>query len=377
MAEELKRSEKRFLWVQRITFTLLLIILFIFGLTQIRNFLAPIAFGFLLAYLLYPLARKLEQKHVSRILANLILIFGALFMLAGIIIAVYAIITPLALDLPALREKALENLSAVAARIGEYFGFNSDNIRQRVEEGITSIFQANGQIEAFFTATTSTLVAIGLLPVYIFLFLYYRTKFMFFLLKIAGKQNKPRMITILRDLSTVMVQYLTGVIVVVFILCFINSAGLWIIGVSPAIPLGVIAAFFNFIPYFGTLLGGLVPFTYAFIIEGELALAFRVVILFIIVQFTENNILTPNIVGGNVSVSPFFVIIGLVAASMIWGIAGMLLVVPFLAATRIILYNIEFMKPYAYLLGEEGTERHAISKEKIKRFFKKKLKKAK
>jgi hypothetical protein len=58
-----------------------------------------------------------------------------------------------------------------------------------------------------------------------------------------------------------------------------------------------------------------VPLTFAFLIEGDPVLAFKVVILFIIIQFIEDNILTPNIVGGNVNINPFFIITGLVAAS--------------------------------------------------------------
>jgi predicted PurR-regulated permease PerM len=58
---------------------------------------------------------------------------------------------------------------------------------------------------------------------------------------------------------------------------------------------------------------------------GDIALGLKVIILFIIIQFIENNILTPNIVGGKVKINPFFIITGLVAASMIWGIPGMLL----------------------------------------------------
>jgi predicted PurR-regulated permease PerM len=371
-----QHTEKRYFLARKMTFTLLAIILSIYGIIHIRNFLYPIAFGFLLAYLLYPLAKRMEKNHIPRIAANLILIIGALVFLAGLFLIIYRIISPLAIDLPALAETAIENLSAIIARIGQFLGFEGNDYQGIVRKQITSVFEAGGQqLQIFFTTTTSTIVALGLLPVYIFLFLYYRTKFMYFLLKISGKSRRRKMVDILREVSTVMVRYLAGVIFVVFILFFLNSLGLWIIGLRYSIPLGIAAALFNFIPYFGTLLGGLVPLTFAILVQGEPVMAFRVVILFIIIQFIENNILTPNIVGGNVSVSPFFVIIGLVAASMIWGIPGMLLVVPFIATMRIILYHIDFMKPYAYLLGEEGTERHSISREKIKKFFKKTFKK--
>ncbi len=373
-----ENSEKRFLAARRVSYTLLAIVLVIYGLIHIRNFLYPVAFGFLLAYLLYPLASWLEKRGIARILANLVILFGALLSMGGLALAAYRIITPLAVDLPELAENAIANLSDIIIRLGGYFGFDGNNTKDLVNEQITYMFETGGeQIQNFFTATTNTIIFFGLLPVYIFLFLFYRTKFMYFLLKIAGRSNRKTMVDILREISEVMVRYLTGVFVVVFILFFINSLGIYIIGLQYAIPLGITAALFNFIPYFGTLLGGLVPFMFAFLVEGDISLAFRVVILFIIIQFIENNILTPNIVGGNVRVSPFFIIIGLVAASMIWGIPGMLLIVPLLAAIRIIFSHIEFMKPYAFLLGEEGTKKHSIQLSKISRILKQKLKRNK
>ncbi len=369
---DFKSSKKRYFLAQRISYVLLAVILFVFGLITIRNFLYPIAFGFLLAYLVYPVANWLEKKRFPRILANLITIIGSLAILASLFLVAYRIISPLALDLPKLAEAGISNLSEMLANISRFFGFDRTDTQKFIQDQTTLLLEAGAEyFQAFFTATTSTIIAFGLMPVYIFLFLYYRTKFMYFLLMIAGKSYKREVIAILREISTVMVRYTAGVIVVVFILCIINSLGIWIIGLRYAIALGVTAALFNFIPYFGTLLGGLVPFLFAFLVEGNLVLAFRVVVLFIIIQFMENNILTPNIVGGNVKISPFFIITGLVAASMIWGIPGMLLIVPFLAILRIVFSHIDFMKPYAFLLGEEGTRKHAITSGKIKRLWRK------
>lgn len=371
-------AEKRHLLARRLTFMFLAIILFIYGMIAIRNFLYPIAFGFALGYLLYPLATWLEKKGIPRILANFFIIISALALIAGILLTAYRIISPLTIDLPDLVDRAVENLADMGAGLGRYFGFDTESTSELIRDRATSLFEAGGeQLQTFFNATANTVIAFGLLPVYLFLFLYYRTKFMYFILKLAGRSRRKETVTMLREIAHVMVRYLAGVFIVVFILFFINSAGLLIIGMPFAIPLGVTAAFFNFIPYFGTLLGGLVPLLFAFVVEGDPALALRVILLFIIIQFIENNILTPNIVGGNVNVSPFFVITGLVAASMIWGIPGMLLVVPFLASTRILFSHIGFMKPYAFLLGEEGTSKHSIQAGKIKRIFKKLYRKLK
>jgi predicted PurR-regulated permease PerM len=364
------RSEKRFMLAQRMTYTMLAIILFMYGLIAIRNFLYPVAFGFLLAYLLLPMVSWLEKRRVPRILASFITIIGVLSILVLAIFFAYNRIAPISGELPSLIETGIKNLSRMIAVIGEYLGFDRNETKQIIQNQTQSLLDAGGQnIQNVFAATASTLVAIGLLPVYIFLFLYYRTKFAYFLLKIVNPEHKRTMLEILREVSKVSAKYIGGVIIVVMILCVINSLGLWIIGMRFPVALGIISAVFNFIPYFGTLLGGLVPLLFALLVENDPILTFRVVILFIIIQFTENNILTPNIVGSNVKINPFFIITGLVAASMVWGIPGMLLIVPFLAITRIVFAHIDSMRPYAFLLGKEGTSKHSLTLKKIKNLW--------
>jgi predicted PurR-regulated permease PerM len=366
------RHEKRYMIAKKLSYFFLAVILFIYGLITIRNFLYPIAFGLLLAYLLYPIASWLEKKNLPRILANMIVVIGSLGILAGLILFAYRMISSVTSELPELMETGIENISEMLADIASYIGFDRGDTQKLIKEQSSSFFESSGKhIETVFSATSSTIVAIGLMPVYIFMFLFYRTKFMYFLLKLAGKSFKVNMIGILRETSTVMVQYISGVFIVVLILCVINSLGLWIIGLKHAIALGIIAALFNFIPYFGTILGGMVPVLFAFLFEGNPGLALKVIFLFIIIQFIENNVLTPNIVGGNVKINPFFVITGLVAASMVWGIPGMLLVVPFLASMRIIFSYNESLRPYAFLLGNEGTSKHSITLSKIKALWSK------
>lgn len=378
MSKETHRtnSQSRIMFAQKATYILLAIILFLYGMIAIRNFLYPIAFGFLLAYLLFPIVNWLEKKSVPRILANFITIIGVLGILTGLALFGYSKLAPMTGELPNLAETAVKNLSAMLASIGEYAGFEKSETKKLIQDQISTFLASGGEyIQDIFSSTASTALAIGLLPVYIFLFLYYRTKFAYFLLKIVPPNRKREMVAILREISTVAARYMGGVIIVVSILAIINSIGLYFIGMKYPIALGIISAIFNFIPYFGTLLGGAVPLLFAILVENDPGLALKVILLFIVIQFIENNILTPNIVGGNVKVNPFFIITGLVAASMIWGIPGMLLIVPFLAIIRIVFSHIDSMKPFAYLLGQEGTAKHSITFQKFKALFTRKKKK--
>jgi len=362
---------KKILLPLKIVLYLLIPTLFIYGIIQARNFLFPLAFGFLLAYLIYPAVNFLEHHHFPRILAILTSILTSIIIIAAAFFLFYKQLTFMFNDLESMKQHANQNIELFQQYLNNKIGLSDNGLENFIKKQGQHLFgNGDGQLQQAFTTTTGTLFKIFIMPVYVFLFLFYRTKFAYFILKLVNRRNKRKVINILREISKVASRYMGGVFVVVLILCLLNSLGLYIVGVRFAILLGIISAFFNFIPYFGTLMGGAVPLLFVLLTsEDPLHLSFGVVILYIIVQFIENNILTPNIVGGNVQINPFFIIIGLVLGALIWGIPGMLVTVPFLAISRIIFANFEKTKPVAFLLGPGGTRKHSITKEKIQDFF--------
>ena len=136
-----------------------------------------------------------------------------------------------------------------------------------------------------------------------------------------------------------------------------------------AILFGVVSAFFNFIPYFGTWIGAFFPFMFALLTGDSPNLALWVLAFFALIQFTENNILTPNITGGYVRLNPFITILALIAGSMVWGVAGMLLAIPIIASLKIIFENFESTKPIAFLLERPESSALQERNDTIKKFF--------
>jgi predicted PurR-regulated permease PerM len=83
----------------------------------------------------------------------------------------------------------------------------------------------------------------------------------------------------------------------------------------------------------------------------------------------ENNILTPNITGSYVEINPLVIIFSLIAAGMIWGLPGMLIIIPYLGLFKIVCENVESLKPIGFLLGTKGAERHSLTIKSIQRRF--------
>lgn len=332
----------------QITILLLLFTLLFFGLINARDFLYPVALAILFSGLLYPMVSFLQKKKFPKALAILTSIFSAIVVIGG-----------LGYLLSVQFGVFLENFSELKAQAAENIRLIRQSLHSRVGIQVNLspdwLFdQLNSMSGEVFTATTGTIVKIGLQPVYVFFFLYYREKFFRFIYKIVPERRHSTVEEILLECGVISKNYLGGLFVVVLILCVVNSTGLYVIGIKYAILFGILSAIANFIPYFGTLIGGSIPLLYALVAESPTK-AFYVVILFVIIQFLENNILTPRITGGHVNINPIITIMGIIIGGMVWGIPGMFLSVPALAVIKSICSHIKSLQPVAYLLERESN----------------------
>jgi predicted PurR-regulated permease PerM len=354
----------------RLTLGLLFTILFLYALVAVRGFLYPIMLAVLVSFMLYPLAWGMEKRGVPRILANLISILFGIAVVAGVVFFLYNQIRVFMADLPRMKAQANENLNSMFRFVEQKIGVTVADQAEWLDGALFDLFfSGEGAIIQAITGTADTLIRLLLIPVYVFFLLYYRNKFKFFILRLTPIRYHEKAEAILLEVSHVTKRYMTGISLVVLILCFLNSLGLIIVGIRFPIMLGIISAFMNFFPYIGTWMGGIIPLTLALLTEDSPKYALGVFILFVIIQFIENNILTPNIVGSQVQINPFFVILSLVVGAMLWGLPGMFLILPYLGMFKVVADNIEPLHPYAYLLDPQGTERHSLTIDKIKQVF--------
>lgn len=321
-----------------------------------KTLLVPLGFAVLLAYLLYPAAEKLENKGIPRIATNFILILGTAVFVFGTVYGLAVLITSFTGDLPAIQEQFKQNIDHFQGTISSWIGVQESQQDSMVNSALGNTGQ---YFKRLFTATANSILAIGLIPVYTFLLLFYRDKFQRFLHLVVPSEEDEIAENIINQASEVVPQYMKGLFIVCFILMGLNSLGFYLIGVKYALLFGIIAAIFNLIPYLGTVIGYGLAFIFVLATQSP-SIALAVLVQFFIVQFTENNILTPNITGSYVQINPLVTIFSLIAGGMIWGLPGMFMVIPYLAMMKIVCENIESLKPIGYLLGTRGTERHTI-----------------
>jgi len=338
-----------------------------------KNILVPLVVSVFFAYLIYPLVWKIERRGVHRGIATVLVLLLFIIILVAALLPLSIKLSNITIDFPQIQEQFIAKTDSFQNVLENKLGINSQSMDYYMEDLTNNIISSwQSEIGSIFSATTTTLFQIGILPVFIFFLIYYRTKTAYFVFRLVGKEKKQLALNILREISTVTTRYIGGLLIVVFILAILNSLGLFIIGVKHALVLGVLAAILNLIPYVGTFLGGLIPFLYVFFtVQNPTEPMIKIVALFVVIQFIENNLLTPNIVGHSIKINPFAIIISLLFANMVWGIAGMLIIVPILAILKVIMRNIDALKPFAYLISERGMGNQKI---KLFRKIKKKIK---
>jgi len=220
-------------------------------------------------------------------------------------------------------------------------------------------------IQGTISTSTGFLVGFGLIFIYTFLFLFYRGSFKKLILYHFTEKEKENVKEVLTTIQKVAQNYFFGVMIVILIVGTLNGLGLWAMGLDYPFLFGYFAAFLAIIPYIGTFIGGLLPALYALVNEQNMWLAFFVVVWYIVIQTLEGNILTPKIVGSKVSLNPLIALIALLTGGLIWGIAGMVLFIPFMAILKVIFDSIEPLKPYGLLLGSDfGSKEFTIVRKK-------------
>lgn len=347
----------------KLTMVLLGIVLTVFVMIQAKAVLVPLLISGLLAVLISPLTGWLERHKVPKALASILSLLFLLIFLFGLIYILYNQLISFASDLGTIEGRVnelIERLNGFVERHVEgvvpfSIGSLKDSLFGYLGDNISSITQ--GAI-----STVSSLAILFILPIYIFLFLYFRHFLIEFLMMAFADKHREKVKNATDKIKKVVQNYIVGMFMVIIILAVMNTIALVALGIKHALLFAIFAAMLNVIPYVGPLIGSSLPILFALLTKDSLWYPFGVFLAFYFIQMAEGNFFTPKIVGGRVSMNPFMTIVALFVGNFIWGFTGMILFIPGMAVLKVIFDEIPGMEPYGFLLGD--TNAMAENKEK-------------
>jgi predicted PurR-regulated permease PerM len=351
------------------TLLILLIILLFWGSKQAYGFLMPLAVAALLAMIILPVAEQFEKWGVARAWASLFadLIVIAAFVGMGFLLAQQ--IQNLTDDWPTIEKRVKAELKKATDFVEKKTGISLDQQQQKM--GIDKLSKSTGQERSSQAISDSRIAktaktAIGtlmtyfsnllLIFIYIFFFLFYRSKLKKSILKFVNEEEKDNAEEIIDQSTSISQNYLYGKLVMILFLIVLYSIGLSVSGVNNAILIAIIAALLTFIPFVGNIIGFTLAAFMALISGAGTAGLIGVAITFTITQFVESYILQPYVVGDKVDLNPIITIIVVILGGAVWGLVGMLIAIPVTGIFKSVCDHIPALKPVGYLLGNEDIK---------------------
>ncbi len=350
------------------TIYLLLILVIIIFLSIGSTFFIPFCIALLLTFLLYPVSAKLEKSGLWRAPAIVLSILLAIIVFGGVIFFISNQIISFTKDAPALKQSIFEKLNGIQAYVSSEFHIDEQRQIAWMKQRMQGIMESAGAIlSGVFTLTGTIIAGTGIIPIYIFFLTYYRDKFENFIFKISKEEHHTHILNIVERTSKVSAKYILGLLIDIAILSVLNSTGFLLLGLKHAVLFGIIASILNIIPYIGVLIGSIFPVLIALLTKDSLWYAAGAAGVCIFVQLLDNNFITPKVVGSSVSINPLATLIALIIGGLIWGVAGMMLFIPFLGMLKVIFDNIQSLQPYGYLIGEEIKMKGAVKFTRLKK----------
>lgn len=260
-----------------------------------------------------------------------------------IVLVLYVLLNQIAgllRDTPDIARKIDIRIEQAAAYLADFTGFSFSTAD-------LSSWLSRDQVGPMLRAGVESLAMAGIVPIFIFFFVYYRDFFSEFLKrKQTSLAWSAKAIRVVQD-------YLLGMLLVTIIVFIMASLVFYLMGIRYYILFGLFIAVFNLIPYIGVVLSSIVSILYVLLVTDSLMYPVMTLALLWLIQVTENNLITPVIVGSKIRLNPLAVLLAIIIGGSLWGVSGMILGIPLVGILKIIFQQSPAMEPYAYLLGDE------------------------
>ncbi|RAI97556.1 putative PurR-regulated permease PerM [Chitinophaga skermanii] len=326
-----------------------------------KGIITPILLAFFTCLVLLPIFQFLRRKRVPEILAIIICIVFLFMMMGGLIWFFTAQISSLARDFPTLQTNVMHYLNELSEWINEKTDFSSEKQLEMVNNQSNMLLSyAGGLLGTTASSISSVVVLLGLLPLYVFLILFYRNLILQFLYMWVPKTAHDNLDKTITEIQVIMKSYLLGLFIELIYMTVLVGLILLLFGIKHALLIGVIVAILNLIPYVGPFISNIIAIMLTLTSGSSFIAVIEVVAVIYVVQLIDNNILMPRIVGGKIKINALATIIGILLGGAIMGAWGMFLSLPIIAVLKIIFNNSTNFKHWGILLGDTRPEHRPV-----------------
>jgi len=340
--------------VRSIALTGLFVLAVFYTIYFMRSILLPIVLAVLLSYLLRPIARGLAQLKIP-------LPVSAAFILIGLLALVGSGISALATPTVEWLEKAPAGLAELQYKL------------LPLRKSMAQVTQASGEIEKlaatnaetktvevkrhpisemFFMRTPEFIASAVLLTILLYFLLVYDQVFIGKLVKLLPTlSDKKTAVAIAQEIESQVSRYLFTITAINACLGLAVGTAVGLLGLRNPVMWGVMVALLNFVPYLGALTGIICMTIGAALSFDSLGYGLLFPAVYLAFGVLEGSFITPWVMGRSLTLNPVIILLSLTFWGWMWGIVGIILAVPILAAFKIFCAHIKPMEPLAEFLS--------------------------
>ena len=326
---------------QQLFFWGILLIVSIILLSFIGNILLPFVAGTALAYLLDPLADRLQRVGFNRLWAVIFISFIFILVFAPLAVFIFANLvdqlTKLISAAPTISEKLTKALNGtLPSKLSETFNLDQSNlpVGEFLKSSIVII------LSSLVNSFSSLLSIAGLMlitPIVTIYLLLDWDRLVAKIDRLLPLDHAKTIRNLSKEIHDVIAGFIRGMGSVCCILGIYYAGALMFLGLEFGLVIGVFAGLLTFIPYLGAILGGIMAIGLSTVqFWGDWNTILLVIGIFVLGQLIEGNFLTPKLVGNSVGLHPVSLLLALSIFGSIFGLIGMMIAVPIAASIGVL-----------------------------------------
>ena len=306
--------------------------------------ISPIFIGLIIAWLLDPLVKWLQGKKMPRILACIlvyILFIALLFLIVALVIpAMGSQVKDFIGNIPDLVNDAKHFFNDVVVDLTHTFNYDFTDLKDHFYHSVESFGMNLSTKIPDMAISLATSVISGGLSFFLGLMIGFYMLFDFDKLNHAFVSFLPKSwrvgaTELIVRLNESLRSYVQGVLLVMTLVFITQAIGLTLSGIQAPLVFALFCALTDIIPYFGPYIGAIPVLIVGFMMDPFVGIC--CVISIVVVQLLENNFYQPLIMGHTMKLHPVTIMLGLLIFQHFFGIIGMIVATPVIAALKIIL----------------------------------------
>ncbi|MCU0356687.1 MAG: AI-2E family transporter [Cyclobacteriaceae bacterium] len=317
----------------------------------------PLSFALLISCILYPVCIWLEKHGFKQMTAIILSLLLVLILVTAIVLLFVQQLISFSNEWSALQEKLIQTYDSFSLWITREFEVSREKQLEWLRNAISqSGFNAVSFIQKTLSTGAVSLVLFILIPVYVVLILYHRDRWVEVIFRMFPNHGKTRIRAILHLSIKSYYNFIKGMLLVYLIVGLLNSLGLYLLSVPHPVLFGFTASILTFIPYVGIIIASLLPITISWVTYNSIWYPLGVIAIFTFVQYLEANVIFPLAVSSRLKINTLVTLASIIAGGILWGVAGLILFIPFLGIFKMIADRTPGLQTWALFLGGEASE---------------------